>query len=110
MMRKLKLFLMTGLLLAALAGCVYTHPTTGHTYFFSHEYNNFAVEESLTISPSNYVGFCFLPLKEKDEQGEVTQSCPTPSNPMDCSLQGSSFHGIFQARVLEWGAIAFKFA
>ena len=35
------------------------------------------------------------------------QSCPTPSDPMDCSLPGSSVHGIFQARVLEWGAIAF---
>ena len=34
------------------------------------------------------------------------QSCPTPSYPMDCSLPGSSVHGIFQARVLEWGAIA----
>ena len=38
---------------------------------------------------------------------KVTQSCPTPSNPMDCSLPGSSIHGIFQARVLEWGAIVF---
>ena len=36
------------------------------------------------------------------------QSCPTPSDPMDCSLPGSSAHGIFQARVLEWGAIAFS--
>ena len=36
---------------------------------------------------------------------EVTQSCPTHSNLMDCSLPGSSVHGIFQARVLEWGAI-----
>ena len=35
-------------------------------------------------------------------------SCPTLSNPMDCSLPGSSIHGIFQARVLEWGAIAFS--
>ena len=34
------------------------------------------------------------------------QSCPTLSNPMDCCLPGSSVHGIFQARVLEWGAIA----
>ena len=34
------------------------------------------------------------------------QSCPTFSDPMDCSLPGSSIHGIFQARVLEWGAIA----
>ena len=41
-------------------------------------------------------------------ESEVSQSCPTPSNPMDCSLPGSSVHGIFQARVLEWGAIAFS--
>ena len=39
---------------------------------------------------------------------EVAQSCPTLCDPMDCSLPGSSFHGIFQARVLEWGAIAFS--
>ena len=37
-------------------------------------------------------------------------SCPTPRDPMDCSLSGSSVHGIFQARVLEWGAIAFSIA
>ena len=41
-------------------------------------------------------------------ESEVTQSCPTLSNPMDCSLPGSSIHGIFQATVLEWGAIAFS--
>ena len=41
-------------------------------------------------------------------QSEVTQSCPTLSDPMDCSLPGSSIHGIFQARVLELGAIAFS--
>ena len=45
-------------------------------------------------------------MKVKSES-EVTQSCPTLSDPMDCSLPGSSVHGIFQARVLEWGAIAF---
>ena len=39
---------------------------------------------------------------------EVTQSCLTLSNLMDCSLPGSSVHGIFQARVLEWGAVAFS--
>ena len=39
---------------------------------------------------------------------EVTQSFPTLSDPMDCSPSGSSVHGIFQARVLEWGAIAFS--
>ena len=41
---------------------------------------------------------------------EVAQSCPTLSDPMDYSLPGSSIHGIFQARVLEWGAIAFSIA
>ena len=39
---------------------------------------------------------------------EVTQLCPTLHDPMDCSLPGSSIHGIFQARVLEWVAIAFS--
>ena len=39
-------------------------------------------------------------------EGEVAQSCPTLSDPMDCSPPGPSVHGIFQARVLEWGAIA----
>ena len=46
-------------------------------------------------------------MKVKSEN-EVTQSCLTLSNPMDCSLPGSSVHRIFQARVLEWGAIAFS--
>ena len=46
-------------------------------------------------------------MKVKSES-EVAQSCLTRSNPMNCSLPGSSIHGIFQARVLEWGAIAFS--
>ena len=46
-------------------------------------------------------------MKVKSES-EVAQSCPTLSNPMDCSLPGSSVHRIFQASVLEWGAIAFS--
>ena len=46
-------------------------------------------------------------VKVKSES-EVAQSCPTPSARMDCSLPGSSIHGIFQARVPEWGAIAFS--
>ena len=46
-------------------------------------------------------------MKVKSES-EVPQSCPTLSDPMDCSLPGSSVHAIFQARVLEWGAIAFS--
>ena len=46
-------------------------------------------------------------MKVKSES-EVAQSCPTLSDPMDCSLLGSSIDGIFQAGVLEWGAIAFS--
>ena len=46
-------------------------------------------------------------MKGKSES-ELTRSCQTLSSPMDCSLAGSSAHGIFQARVLEWGAIAFS--
>ena len=46
-------------------------------------------------------------VKVKSES-EVAQSCPTLPNPMDCSLPGSSAHGIFQARALEWGAITSK--
>ena len=46
-------------------------------------------------------------MKVKSES-EVAQSCPTLSDPMDCSPPGSSIHGIFQARVLEWVAIAFS--
>ena len=46
-------------------------------------------------------------MKVKGER-EVAQLCPTLRDPMDCSLPGSSFHGIFQARALEWGAMAFS--
>ena len=62
-------------------------------------------------SPSKNTGvgchFLLQCMKVKS-QSEVAQSCPTPSDPMDCSPPGSSIHGIFQARVLEWGAIAFS--
>ena len=47
-----------------------------------------------------------LPFPSPMHESEVAQSCPTLLDHMDCSLPGSSFHGIFQARVLEWGAIA----
>ena len=49
-----------------------------------------------------------LPFPSPMRESEVAQSCPTRSDPMDCSPPGSSIHGIFQARVLEWGAIAFS--
>jgi len=48
------------------------------------------------------------PIMKVKRESEVAQSCPTLSDPMDCSLPGSSARGIFQARVLEWGAIAFS--
>ena len=48
------------------------------------------------------------PMHESESESEGTQSCPTFSNPMDRSLPGSSVHGIFQARVLKQGAIAFS--
>ena len=62
-------------------------------------------------SPGKNIGvgchFLLQCMKVKS-QSEVAQSCLTLSDPMDCSLPGSSVHGIFQARVLEWSAIAFS--
>ena len=49
-----------------------------------------------------------LPFPSPMQKSEVAQSCPTLLGPMDFSLSGSAIHGIFQARVLEWGAIAFS--
>ena len=46
--------------------------------------------------------------RESDRENEVTQSCSTLCNLVDCSPQGSSVHGVFQARVLEWGAISYS--
>ena len=51
-----------------------------------------------------------LPFPSPMHESEVAQSCPTHSDPMDCSLPGSSVHGIFQARILEWGAIDLNLA
>ena len=62
-------------------------------------------------SPGKNTGVgCHFPLQcmKVKSESEVAQSCPTLSDPMDCSLPGSSAHGIFRARVLEWGAIAFS--
>ena len=53
-------------------------------------------------------GLFFLQCMKVKSESEVAQSYPTLSDPMDCSLPGSSVHGVFQARVLEWGAIAFS--
>ena len=51
---------------------------------------------------------CLLHCVKVKSESEVAQLCLTPSDPMDCSPPGPSIHGIFQARVLEWGAIAFS--
>ena len=51
---------------------------------------------------------CLLQCMKVKSESEVAQSCPTLHDPVDCSPPGSSIHGIFQARVLEWGAIAFS--
>ena len=51
---------------------------------------------------------CLLQCIKVESESEVTQSCPTLRDPMGCSLPGSSIHGVFQARTLEWVAIAFS--
>ena len=60
-----------------------------------------------SLGKNTRVGCHFLlQCRKVKSESEVAQSCLTLRNPMDCSLPGSSVHGIFQARVLEWGAIA----
>ena len=51
---------------------------------------------------------CSMPGLPAAAAAKLLQSCPTLCDPIDCSLPGSSIHGIFQARVLEWGAVAFS--
>ena len=65
---------------------------------------------SLGFSRQEHLSGCHFLLQciKVKSESEVAQSCPTLSDPMDRSLPGSSAHGIFQARVLEWGAIAFS--
>ena len=68
--------------------------------------NNFRYVDDTTLMAESEEELTSLLMKVKSES-EATQSCPTLSDPMDCSLPGSSVHRILQARVLEWGAIAF---
>ena len=64
-----------------------------------------SIDRYFTIDPLGKPwGTCI----RKGKESEVAQSCPTLCDPMDCSLSGSSIHGIFQARVLEWVAISFS--
>ena len=69
---------------------------------------------NLLVKPS-YTNWTFLWESRREKQfqtqkpeSEVAQSCPTLCNPMDCNVPGSSFQGIFQARILEWVAISFS--
>ena len=63
---------------------------------------------SLGSSRQEYWSGLPFPSPMHESESEFAQLGPTPSDPMDCRLPGSSIHGIFQARVLEWGAIAFS--
>ena len=98
--------------------------THTHTHTHTHIYAARSLQSCLTLcephrrqptrlprpwdSPGKNTGvgchFLFQCMKVKRES-EVTQSCPTLSDPMDCSLPGSSVQGIFQARVMEWGDV-----
>ena len=62
-----------------------------------------------SLGKNNGVGFHFLlQCMKVESESEVTHSCPTLSDPIGCSLPASSIHWIFQARVLEWGAIILR--
>ena len=69
--------------------------------------NNLRYADDTTLKAESEEELKSLLMKVKSES-EVPQSCPTLCDPMDCSLPGSSTHGVSQARVLEWGAIAFS--
>ena len=69
--------------------------------------NNLDVIWLIPFSGTPSYSFIYITYKSESES-EVAQSCPTLYDPMDCSLPGSSVHGIFQARVLEWVAISFS--
>ena len=70
-------------------------------------YSSKDITGKLYLPPFNPLRIRPIILKEVKSESEVTQLCPTLCHPMDYSLTGSSIHGIFQARVLEWVAISF---
>ena len=83
----------------------WTVPPTLQTFLFLQHNTFFSPLKTFllaVLSPSNSHTL------QQESESEVAQSCPTLCNPMDCSPPGSSIHGIFQARVLEWVAISFS--
>ena len=69
------------------------------------------LQSAVEVSSRERIPFIFwirITTVKSVSENEVAQSCPTLCDPMDCSLPGSSFHGIFQARILEWDAISFS--
>ena len=82
-----------------------------HFDIWQNQYNIVKFKNKIKLKKKNITGVgCHFHLQcmNVKSQSEVAQLCPTLHNPMDCSPPGSSIHGIFQARVLEWGAIAFS--
>ena len=75
--------------------------------FISKEQEKVSLVPPASAAAAKSLQFLLQCMKVKSES-EVAQSCPTLNNPLDCSPPGASVHGIFQARVLEWGAIAFS--
>jgi len=67
-----------------------------------------AHQAPLSLGFSRQEHWSGLPFSSPMHESEGAQSCPTLSDPMDCSLPGSFVHGVFQARVLEWGTITFS--
>ena len=76
--------------------------------FFPQKNTEFGHPDQRTAGPTPYSEGLFRKYLLQDKGREVTQSCLTLCDPMGCSLPGSSVHGIFQARVLEWVAISFS--
>ena len=71
--------------------------------------SNFSAEEILSLRPSPIENsYMEKEINSLRREREVSKSCLTLCDPMDCSLPGSSVHGIFQARVLQWGAVCFS--
>ena len=97
---------------------IYTELNTGFQRRARRDKKIFLSEQCKEIEESNRMGKTRDPLKkmrgakehfmQSESESEVAQSYLTLCDPMDCSLPGSSFHGIFQARVLEWVAISFS--